>query len=136
MKPKEKLHVVAGLISRGQKVFVAQRGPQQSAAGCWELPGGKVEFGESEQAALIRELQEELCATVTVGGLWGQSQVTVGERSIVMRVFHCQLLSEVVLTEHQAQRWIGRAEVEQLHWAPADVPLLEQLKVWLTGGAD
>lgn len=79
--------VVAGAVFRGASVLVAQRLRPPELAGRWELPGGKVAAGESESAALARELAEELGIDVTVGGRLGDD-VHLTDTTVLLSLIH------------------------------------------------
>lgn len=134
MKPKKKLLVVAALFLEKGRIFLAQRGAGQSSAGCWELPGGKVETGEQEQEALQREIEEELAGHIIVGDFWRESVVELEDVSIQMRVYRCKRSSEFVLSEHQSMLWADSSQLAVLRFAPADVPLIPELLQLLNSG--
>lgn len=114
--------VVAGAIIAGATVLVAQRDRPPQLAGRWELPGGKVVAGETEQAALARELSEELGLVVTdieVGGRLG-ADVALNETT-VLRAYRVRLIrGEPDARDHRALRWVTTAELHDLDWVPAD----------------
>mgnify|MGYP003955147561 CR=1 FL=1 len=127
-----RIRVVAGAIIRNGAVLVAQRARSAEQAGLWELPGGKVQRGESDAMALVRELQEELGITVAVTGLLGVSDHDYPAISIRLIGLCGHILSgEPQAREHSAIQWIGPDELKTLSWSPADVALLEPLEVWL-----
>ncbi|BDB44462.1 MULTISPECIES: (deoxy)nucleoside triphosphate pyrophosphohydrolase [Mycobacterium] len=111
--------VVAGAIIRSGTVLVAQRNRPPELAGRWELPGGKVADGETEQGALVRELAEELGVAVAVGDRLGQD-VALGETT-VLRAYRVTLLDgEPHPRDHQALRWVAAADLDGVDWVPAD----------------
>lgn len=129
------LRVVAGAVVRGGRVLVARRGPGQSLAGFWELPGGKVEPDESDAEALVRELQEELEIRVRVVDALGESAWTAGQRDILLVAYTCELVhGEPRALEHDALAWRDASGLEDLDWAPADRPLLAPLREVLVSG--
>jgi 8-oxo-dGTP diphosphatase len=127
MKPTQ--IVVAGAVIRGRTVLVAQRARPPELAGRWELPGGKVAPGETECAALARELAEEL--GVQVG------DVIVGDRlgcdialndATTLRAYLVRLIrGEPHPHDHRALRWVSATELADVDWVPADREWLDDL---------
>ncbi|TVQ91673.1 MAG: (deoxy)nucleoside triphosphate pyrophosphohydrolase [Deltaproteobacteria bacterium] len=123
------LRVVAGVLIRRGAVLAALRGPGRPLAGSWEFPGGKVEDGESDRAALRRELREELDIDVEVGERLGISRWSGGRRPILLVAYRCVLtLGEPIATEHEALAWLRPHELGSVPWAPADIPLLPSVE--------
>lgn len=130
--------VVGVAVVRDGCVLAALRaGP----AGGWEFPGGKVEPGESDQAAGARELKEELGLEVVLGEPLGIGagrphgiEVPIGDKYL-LRVYFAELVAgEPVLHEHTATRWVGAAELDGLDWLPADRPFLSALRAEIPPG--
>lgn len=118
--------VVAGALISGAALLVAQRDRPPELAGLWELPGGKVAAGESDAAALARELHEELGVEVEVGARVG-ADVALNATTILRAYFVTQTGGEVHPKEHRALRWIGVDELHHLAWVPADRTWLPEL---------
>ena len=122
------VRVVAGLVMDCGRVLVAQRGHQKRMGGLWEFPGGKVEHGEDDATALIRELAEELAVVVTVGECLGEHIETEDRGSFCLVAYKATIRSGTpVLTEHEQVRWCRPDQLMELEWAPADLPFVERL---------
>ena len=112
--------------------MVAQRSEQMSFPLRWEFPGGKVEAGESPEAALARELKEELDVTVKVGKFLGRGSATAREGKIVLDVYAGVIMSGTPRAiEHHELRWCSPDELEELRWADADVPVARAVQAVL-----
>lgn len=128
------IRVVCGALVRGGRVLAVRRGPGGAAAFQWELPGGKVEDDEDDRVALARELAEELHLDVTVGAYLEEHVHRYPSLTVRLVAYACWDREEAagpMLTEHTAARWLGRAELHGLDWAPADVPLLDAVAILL-----
>ena len=123
------IHVVGAAIIRDRTCLVAQRGREMSLALKWEFPGGKVDDGESPEAALARELHEEFGVDVEVHELVGEGTSEVAGRRIWLEVYRAEITSgSLTLHEHEAVRWVGSHEIDELDWAEADVPVLPAVR--------
>jgi 8-oxo-dGTP diphosphatase len=123
-----RIRVVAGAVIAGGRVLCAQRGPAQRHPGLWELPGGKVELGETDQAALKRELLEELDIVVEVGTQLGTSDHDYPDLRVRLVAYRCTVLEgKVQALEHAQVRWVSPQDLPALDWAPADRPLVAML---------
>lgn len=119
--------VVCAIIVRDERIMLAQRPLDKKLGGLWEFPGGKVEAGESAEAALHRELQEELGCTVCVTRALVPFVHVYEWGCIELIPFVCELAAgsaEPRAIEHQALVWVERGELQEYELAPADVPLL------------
>lgn len=118
--------VVAGAVVSRSTLLVAQRLRPPELAGRWELPGGKVAPGETEPAALARELAEELGITVEVGERIGDD-VALGDAA-TLRAYRVRLVDgDPRPHDHRALRWVIAAELSALDWVPADRAWLADL---------
>ena len=124
--------VVAALIVRKNEarveMLVCQR-PREKACGLlWEFVGGKVEAGETHEAALIRECREELGITVAVGKPYMEVTHTYPDITVRLTLFLAQIASGTPkLLEHNDLRWITIEEIPSLPFCPADKTILERL---------
>ncbi len=97
--------------------------------GKWEFPGGKVDPGESPQAALARELAEELGIAVEVGDALSTVIWTYERGTIRLHPFLCRMVSgELTAIEHDDLRWCAPMDFGGLDWADADVPILDEIR--------
>jgi 8-oxo-dGTP diphosphatase len=115
--------VVGAAVVAGGRVLAARRTAPPSLAGRWEFPGGKVEDGESEADALVRECREELGIEVAVGPLLGSQPI---DADWVLRVYAAEHLVGFpeARQDHDEVRWLGGVDLELVDWLPADRPLL------------
>lgn len=128
------LEVVGAVIQEGERVLIAQRLPGKSQGLCWEFPGGKVEPGEAPEAALARELAEELGITVEVGAVFGAVIWEGGGRPLRLTCYRARLVAGTPEPrECHAVRWVALEELDRFDFAPADVPLVRQLQAGGSG---
>ena len=125
--PKE-IHVSAAILVQNGKILAAQRAARDLMGGLWELPGGKIEPGESAEACLTRELEEELGIAAEVMDLFCSVIHDYPTFRIHLYAFWCKLLSgPVEKREHQALRWLQPEELLTLSWSSADRIIIERL---------
>lgn len=125
---KKQINVVGAVIVNDGKVLCAQRGPAGSLAGMWEFPGGKIEPGETAQAALEREIAEELECGVSIGDEVTTTRHEYDFGIVTLTTFYCELIDGTPqLTEHAEVRWLPPRMLSTLEWAPADVPAVERI---------
>lgn len=121
--------VGAALLDGTGRVLAAQRAGPAAVAGGWEFPGGKVEPGESDDAALVRECREELGVEVTLDRRLGDD-VPVQDGGGVLRVWTGRIVAGTpVPREHAALRWLSADELDSVDWLPADRPIVDLLRV-------
>ncbi|KZY06333.1 MULTISPECIES: 8-oxo-dGTP diphosphatase MutT [unclassified Sulfitobacter] len=122
------------LIDPDGRVLLTQRPEGKSMAGLWEFPGGKIEPGETPEAALIRELQEELGI-----GTWASclAPLTFASHSyesfhLLMPLFACRKWEGIPRgLEGQALKWVRPLDLRSYPMPPADLPLIPILRDWL-----
>ncbi|MBR1710909.1 MAG: (deoxy)nucleoside triphosphate pyrophosphohydrolase [Clostridia bacterium] len=122
------VNVVAAVIRDGQRVFATQRGYGPYKDG-WEFPGGKIEPGESPEAALVREIREELDTGIRVEEEIAKIEYDYEEFHLSMRCFFASIEEgTLTLREHEAAKWLCTSELDTVSWLPADAELIEILK--------
>ena len=126
------IEVVAAIIRQGDKIFATQRG-YGDWKDWWEFPGGKVEEGESPEAALLREIREELSIEIKVDKFLCTVDWDYPQFHLTMHCYMCSLAGESPhLNEHEAARWLDSATLSSVRWLPADIQLLPLLERELT----
>jgi 8-oxo-dGTP diphosphatase len=130
--PKNTLVVVAAaLVDRDGRILVQQRPEGLSMAGLWEFPGGKLEAGETPEAALIRELAEELAIDVDHACLAPAcfASDTLGDKHLLLLLYVCRKWRGTPIAQHaSALRWVRPVELHGLDMPPADKPLIGLLE--------
>ena len=132
-RPRSPRVIVAAAIVTNGRVLACERSAPPEVAGRWEFPGGKVEPGETDAQALVRECAEELGVRVEVGARVGPD-VPLAHGRAVLRVFAVTLLDGDVprALEHAAMRWLAADELDSVPWLPADKPIVAELPALLT----
>ena len=120
--------VVAAVIRDKDKIFATARGYGEFKGG-WEFPGGKIEEGETPQQALVREIKEELEATIKVGDLIDTIEYDYPTFHLSMDCFWCEVVEgELKLLEAEAAKWLTKDTLYDVRWLPADIILVEKIK--------
>ncbi|MFA9421965.1 MAG: 8-oxo-dGTP diphosphatase MutT [Sedimentibacter sp.] len=121
------VNVVAAVIKEDNKIFATQRGYGELSGG-WEFPGGKIEKGETPEAALKREIKEELDIIIEVGELLDTIEYDYPTFHLSMNCFVCKIMSgNFVLKEHYDAKWLKKNELRNLDWLPADIELIDKV---------
>ena len=121
------IEVVAAVIRSGDKIFATERG-YGDFKDRWEFPGGKMEPGESREAALKREIREELETEISVDEYLGTVESDYPQFHITMHCFLCSIVEgNLTLLEHEAARWLDIKHIHEVDWLPADREILPAL---------
>ena len=119
--------VVAAVIAQDGRYLVTRRQRGVHLEGLWEFPGGKVDPAETHDAALRREIREELDANVTVGPLLLETTHAYDDRTVTLSFYQCELLGTPRPMLGQELRWVDRSELGTLGFPPADDELIARL---------
>ena len=122
------IRVVAAIIIEKGKVLATQRGYGEFKDG-WEFPGGKIELGEIPEAAIVREIKEELDTEIEVVKLLDTVEYDYPQFHLSMDCFICKIKSgDLVLKEHEAAKWLPKENLASVDWLPADLSLIEKIR--------
>lgn len=125
---KKNIRVVAAVIREDGRVFATQRG-YGNYKDWWEFPGGKIEPGETPEAAVVREIQEELGTKVAVDRFLTTVEYDYPEFHLSMDCFFCHIEEgELTLLEHEAAKWLPLKNLRQVNWLPADILVIEAIE--------
>jgi 8-oxo-dGTP diphosphatase len=126
MKPNR---VVAALFTDEQgRFFAARRPDDKKQGGLWEFVGGKVDEGESDEAALIRECFEEMDCKVAVGDCYCELTHRYPDIVVTLALYRCEFLSPPRMLEHTGFLWLHPLEASDSNFCPADAPILAMLR--------
>lgn len=125
--------VTAAIIEKNGLVLAARRREGKHLAGYWELPGGKLENGESPEHCLARELKEEFDVETSIGTFFEENVHDYGGGKIVrLLAYHVKhIKGEYKLIDHDKIEWLSPESLGTLRWAPADIPLVEKYQTWV-----
>jgi 8-oxo-dGTP diphosphatase len=125
----EPVRVVAAVLWDEGRILACRRAPGRASAGKWEFPGGKIDAGESPEAALAREIREELGVEIEVGPLLNRASTAVGELVIDLSCYAARPIGGLPTssTDHDELRWLPPADLRALEWAAPDLPAVEFL---------
>lgn len=131
-KQMKTVKVVAAIIcddmKEKNKIFATARGYGDLKGG-WEFPGGKVESGETQQQALIREIIEELDTEIKVGELIDTVEYDYPTFHLSMDCFWAEVKAgHLELKEAEAAKWLTKDQLDSIDWLPADILLIDQIR--------
>ena len=123
------VEVVAALFWQGNKFMICQRPAHKARGLLWEFVGGKVETGEAKEQALIRECQEELAVTLSVGDAFMDVVHEYPDIIVHLTLFNATIAEGVPQKlEHNDIKWITPTEISNYDFCPADEEILERIK--------
>ncbi|MCQ2202235.1 MAG: (deoxy)nucleoside triphosphate pyrophosphohydrolase [Bacteroidales bacterium] len=121
------IEVVAAIIINDGKILATQRGYGEWK-GWWEFPGGKIEAGETEEIALVREIREELAVTINIKEKLTTVEYDYTNFHLTMHCYICDIAEgELRLLEHEDFCWLEPDGLKTLKWLPADEEVAEKL---------
>lgn len=123
------MHVAAAVVKNEELVFVARRARHKAEAGKWEFPGGKVEAGETAEAALIREIDEEFGVSIKVLGPLHRAITVVGSLAVDLDAYLCLFDGDEpkLSSDHDEIRWVKITELKGYEFAKPDMPVIQKL---------
>ena len=124
------IDVVAAIIKNSDnKILIAQRNLKKSQGGLWEFPGGKIEPNETKEAAIIREIKEELNMDITCDSYFDEKVYEYPDKTIKLIALNCSMLgTSYEVLEHEQIKWISINEFNDYQFAPADIYFINKLK--------
>ena len=124
----DKFDVVAAIIIKDDKFFIAQRNRNKHMGLSWEFPGGKVEKGETFEIALKREIKEELNIDINIHKKLGEENYKDDKINVKLHYFICSHISgEVYLNEHEKSAWVTKNEFKNYNFAEGDCDIINLL---------
>lgn len=127
----KRIEVVAAIIHHDGKILATQRGYGDFKDG-WEFPGGKMEPSETAEAAIVREIKEELAVTIEPEQLVTTVECDYPKFHLTMHCFLSKLTEGTIsLIEHEDAKWLTKDELDSVDWLPADIEVVEKLKTML-----
>lgn len=123
------INVVAAAIEKNGKIFCAQRPEGKSLGGYWEFPGGKLEAGETPEEALVREIREEFDSEIEIISFLNEASYEYDFGIVTMKTYRSKLVTgDLTLLEHQDSKWLPIDQLDELEWAPVDIPAVKRLQ--------
>lgn len=135
MEDKKTIEVVAAVIKKDNLILATQRGYGEFK-GMWEFPGGKIEAGEQKEESLIREINEELHASINVNEYLCTVNYEYPNFYLIMHAYICSLNSDTldkvyhneIELEHEDYKWLSTKDIDAVNWLPADIEIVNKLK--------
>lgn len=124
------IDVVAGIIIDDQnRILIAHRPAKENFPGGWEFPGGKIEFGESPEECLERELEEELIIKTKANRLCTEVVHHYPTMSVRLKAYYCSIISgEAQMLVHDNLKWVEISKLLDYDFLPADIPIATKIQ--------
>jgi 8-oxo-dGTP diphosphatase len=124
------IEVAAAIIEDAEgRILIARKKEGKPLAGFWEFPGGKIEPGETAEACLVRELQEEMSIRIDPYAYFGTNEFDNGKVQIRLIAYRARFVGgTIALVDHDAYAWVEIEGLSSYSVAPADVKFVEMLK--------
>jgi 8-oxo-dGTP diphosphatase len=124
----KKFDVVAAVILKSNKFFIAQRNRNKHMGLCWEFPGGKVEKNENFEQALKREIKEELNISILINKKIGVENYQDNKINVKLHYYLCSHIDgEFILNEHEDYAWVVKNEFNKYNFAEGDKDIISLL---------
>ena len=124
----DQFDVVAAIIIKDDKYFIAQRNRNKHMGLSWEFPGGKVEKGETLYMALKREIKEELNIEINIKNKLGEENYQDDKINVKLHYFICSHFNgEIILSEHEDSAWVTKNEFKNYNFAEGDSDIINLL---------
>ena len=124
----KKFDVVAAIIIKNNKFFIAQRNRNKHMGLCWEFPGGKVEKGETFEIALKREIKEELNIDIDIKSKLGEENYQDEKINVKLHYYICSHINgKIYLNEHEDSVWVSKNEFKNYNFAEGDSDIINLL---------
>ncbi len=124
----KKFNVVAAVILKNNKFFIAQRNRNKHMGLCWEFPGGKVEKNENFEQALKREIKEELNISILINKKIGVENYQDNKINVKLHYYLCSHIDgDFILNEHEDSAWVAKNEFNKYNFAEGDKDIISLL---------
>ncbi len=125
--PKPSIRVVSAAIQSGDRYLITQRQDKAVLPLLWEFPGGKVEDGESDDRALVRELKERLGVEAKVGDLISTTEREYAKYVVTLHLYYCEIRGEARPLKVRDLKWVTSRDFSKYEFTPADEASMDAL---------
>ncbi len=141
MQDEQSESSIAAIVVDGREVLIAHRNPTGQMGGRWEFPGGKLEPGEHDEDAVVREFREEFGVAVTVGEKIAESSFIHNEKEVALHAYRVYVPHKGIdipyqLSEHSEYRWVPISSIESLAFVDSDMKLYPAVRQYIEALSD